>query len=485
MKKINIIGLGAGDINQLPLGVYKDLKSGLPIFLRTKEHPVVYQLEEEGFDYQSFDSIYESHEQFEAVYQEICETLFSINEDEIIYAVPGHPLVAERTVQLLLEMGEERGVTIEVSGGQSFLDDIFRVLRIDPIEGFQLLDGTDLKQEEIQLRQHILVSQVYDSFVASNVKLTFMEKLPYDYEVYIVTAAGSKDEKIRKVPLVELDREAEINNLTTIYIPPVKNETLIYKDFYKLKGIIAELRGPGGCPWDIKQTHESLKKYLIEEAYEVIEAIQEQDVDHLVEELGDVLLQVLLHAQIGEDDGYFNIDDVIEGLSAKMVRRHPHVFGNRVAETAEDVVKNWQEIKQEEKGIQQESILDEVGKSLPNLIRAFELQRKAAKVGFDWHDVSGAWDKLTEEIGEFKDEIALNPSSEDVMKEFGDILFAFINIARFYDIHPDEALFMTNQKFMNRFHYIERKVKDSGRTFEDYTLEELDSYWNEAKKAGL
>ena len=225
-------------------------------------------------------------------------------------------------------MGEERGVTIEVSGGQSFLDDIFRVLRIDPIEGFQLLDGTDLKQEEIQLRQHILVGQVYDSFVASNVKLTFMEKLPYDYEVYIVTAAGSKDEKIRKVPLVELDREAEVNNLTTIYIPPVKNETLIYKDFYKLKGIIAELRGPSGCPWDMKQTHESLKKYLIEEAYEVIEAIQEQDVDHLVEELGDVLLQVLLHAQIGEDDGYFNIDDVIEGLSAKMVRRHPHVFGD-------------------------------------------------------------------------------------------------------------------------------------------------------------
>ena len=206
-----------------------------------------------------------------------------------------------------------------------------------------------------------------------------MEKLPYDYEVYIVTAAGSKDEKIRKVPLVELDREAEVNNLTTIYIPPVKDETLIYKDFYKLKGIIAELRGPGGCPWDIKQTHESLKKYLIEEAYEVIEAIQEQDVDHLIEELGDVLLQVLLHAQIGEDDGYFNIDDVIEGLSAKMVRRHPHVFGDRVAETAEDVVKNWQEIKQEEKGMQQESILDEVGKSLPNLIRAFELQKKGCE----------------------------------------------------------------------------------------------------------
>lgn len=484
MKKINIVGLGAGDLDQLPLGVYKTLKSGLPVYLRTKEHPVVSQLEQEGFTYVSFDSIYESRLQFEDVYEKICDTLLSLEEDELIYAVPGHPLVAERTVQLLLQSGEERGAMVEITGGQSFLDDLFRVLQIDPIEGFQLLDATDLKLEEIQLRQHILVGQVYDSFVASNVKLTFMEKLPYDYEIYLVTAAGSQEEKIRKIPLVDLDRETEVNNLTTVYIPPVKQETLLYKDFYKLREIIAELRGPNGCPWDLKQTHESLKKYLIEEAYEVIEAIQEQDVDHLVEELGDVLLQVLLHAQIGEDDGYFTIDDVVEGLSAKMVRRHPHVFGDSVAETAEDVLKNWQEIKQEEKGVKQESILDEVGMSLPNLLRAFELQRKAAKVGFDWPDVGGAWDKLSEEIEEFKEEIS-QEQSENAMKEFGDILFAFINIARFYEINPDEALFATNQKFSKRFRYVEQMVAESGKPFNEYTLEELDAYWDEAKKLGM
>ena len=484
MKKINIVGLGAGDLDQLPLGVYKRLKSGLPVYLRTKEHPVVSQLEEEGFVYQSFDDIYESRPEFEMVYQEICESLLSAKEDELIYGVPGHPLVAERTVQLLFEMGEKQGVSIEVIGGQSFLDDMFRVLRIDPIEGFQLLDATDLKQDEIRLSQHILVGQVYDTFVASNVKLTFMEKLPYDYEVYLVTAAGSKEEKIKKIQLVDLDREAEVNNLTTVYIPPVKDETILYKDFYKLKEIIAELRGPNGCPWDLKQTHESLKKYLIEESYEVIEAIQEGDIDHLVEELGDVLLQILLHAQIGQDDGYFSIEDVVEGLSAKMVRRHPHVFGNVEAKTAEDVVKNWDEIKQEEKGVKQESVLDGVGKSLPNLIRAFELQRKAAKVGFDWHDVSGAWDKLTEEIQEFKEEISLNQSSENAMKELGDILFALVNIARFYEINPDEALLMTNKKFTNRFQYVEDKVKESGKPFTDYSLEALDSYWDEAKRLG-
>jgi len=485
MKKMYIVGLGAGDLNQIPLGVYKLFKSGKPVFLRTKEHPVVAELEKEGFHYQSFDSIYEKNEQFEAVYEEICDTLLSMeNFEEVIYGVPGHPLVAERTVQLLLNRGKEAGIALEVIGGQSFLDDIFTALHIDPIEGFQLLDATDLRLEEIQLRQHMLIGQVYDSFMASNVKLTFMERLPYDYDVYIVTAAGSKEESIRKVQLVELDRETELSNLTSVYIPPVTEETVLYKDFNKLRAIIAELRGPNGCPWDLKQTHESLKKYLIEESYEVIEAIQEKDIDHLIEELGDVLLQVLLHAQIGEDDGYFSIDDVIEGLSAKMVRRHPHVFGDRIAETAEDVVKNWQEIKQEEKGEQITSILGEVGTSLPTILRSFELQKKAAKVGFDWPDVSGAWEKLKEEIGEFEQEIK-DSNTEQAVKEFGDILFALVNIARFYDINPDEALFMTNQKFIRRFQYIEEKVEASGKPFTDYRLEELDRFWEEAKKAGL
>lgn len=484
MKTINIIGLGAGDLDQLPLGVYKKLKSGLPVYLRTKEHPVVYELEKEGFIFDSFDSFYERYDQFETVYNEICEALFSAKEEEIIYAVPGHPLVAERTVQLLLENGESKGVTVEVSGGQSFLDDIFRSLRIDPIEGFQLLDATDLKTEDIQLRQHILVGQVYDSFMASNVKLTFMEKLPYDYEVFIVTAAGSKQERIRKIPIVDLDRETEVNNLTSVYIPPVKEASILYKDFGKLRSIIAELRGPNGCPWDLKQTHDTLKKYMIEEAYEVIEAIEEQDIDHLIEELGDILLQVLLHAQIGEDDGYFSIEDVIEGLSAKMVRRHPHVFGDKMANTAEEVVKNWEEIKQEEKGERNVSLLDEVGKSLPTLMRAFELQKKAAKVGFDWPDVKGAWEKLKEEIQEFEEEISEDPSNDRATKEFGDILFAFVNVARFYKINPDEALFMTNQKFLKRFQYIEKKVKESEKTFDTYSLEELDLFWEEAKKLG-
>ncbi|WP_026574026.1 nucleoside triphosphate pyrophosphohydrolase [Bacillus sp. UNC438CL73TsuS30] len=487
MKKIEILGLGAGDLEQLPLGVYKKLIQSEHVYLRTKEHPVVAELEKEGFQYISFDSIYEKHDQFEEVYQEISATLLNMAKTgPILYAVPGHPLVAERAVQLLLEQGLEEGVEIVIGGGQSFIDALFQSLKIDPIDGFQLLDGTALSSSQLQMGQHMIISQVYDQFVASNVKLTLMECLPDEYEVYLVTAAGSSQEKIEKLPLYELDRNVGINNLTSVYVPPVQDEKILFKTFSKLRDIIAELRGPHGCPWDKEQTHESLKKYLIEESYEVIEAIDEEDFDHLIEELGDVLLQVLLHAQIGEDEGYFSIDDVIEGISAKMVRRHPHVFGNVKAENSKEVLQNWQEIKRQEKGEQPDSILSGVSKSIPNLIRAYELQKKAAKVGFDWQEIAPAFEKVKEELQEFEDE--LNGKDKELKlakQEFGDLLFAFVNVARFLDIHPEEALFETNEKFIRRFRFIEEKVKESGKAFEEFTLEELDRFWDEAKAKGL
>lgn len=482
-----IVGLGAGDLEQLPLGVYRLLQGEKPKYLRTKEHPVVQELEQEGIKYRSFDDIYEKHDEFSAVYDEICEVLLAKAETEtLIYAVPGHPLVAERTVQLLLEQGPVRGIEIELAGGQSFLDPIFQALKIDPIEGFQLLDGTDLHKDEIRLEQHLLIGQVYDAFVASNVKLTLMEKLPYDYEVTIVTAAGTSSEQLRKVPLYELDREVELNNLTSLYVPPVKNAELLYKEFSKLRDIIAQLRGPNGCPWDLKQTHQSLKTYLIEEAYELIEAINNDDIDHMIEELGDVLLQVMLHAQIGEDEGFFAIEDVIKTLAEKMVRRHPHVFGEVHADTEEEVLKNWQQIKEEEKGKKDPSILAGINSALPNLLKAVDLQKRAAKVGFDWDDALSAFEKVKEELVEFEAEIReTNQNKTAIMDEFGDVLFALVNVSRFYRINPEEALFMTNQKFMNRFAYVEKKVAESGRTFAEHNLKQLDQYWNEAKQNGL
>lgn len=484
-KSIEILGLGAGDLEQLPFGVYKKLKSAKHVYLRTKEHPVVDELVQEGLNYTSFDSIYEKHDQFEEVYQEIVQTLLQkANGEQVTYAVPGHPLVAERTVQLLLEHGPKDDIDIIIGGGQSFVDALFQSLKIDPVDGFQLLDGTSLHSSQLQIDQHMFISQVYDQFVASNIKLTLMERLPDDYEVVIVSAAGSSNERLERVPLYELDRKVTLDNLTSVYVPPVQDEQILLKNFSKLREIIAVLRGPNGCPWDKEQTHESLKKYLIEETYEVIEAIESGDIDHLVEELGDVLLQVMLHAQIGEDEGYFAIEDVIEALSTKMIRRHPHVFGNRVVEDSEEVLRNWQEIKKQEKGETETSLLDGISMSMPNLLRAYEIQKKAAKVGFDWQEITPALEKVKEELEEFENEIK-TASLVNAKKEFGDILFAFVNVARFLKIHPEEALFETNEKFIRRFRYIEEKVKNSEKPIEDHSLEELDRFWDEAKSKGL
>jgi len=487
-KKITILGLGAGDINQIPLGVYKKMLQAGTVYLRTKEHPVVGDLEQEGVQFVAFDSIYEKYDHFEQVYQEISNILLEKAEDgSIIYAVPGHPIVAEQTVQILLAAGKERGIDIELGGGQSFIDSVFQALKVDPIDGFQLLDGTSLTREAINLHQHVVIGQVYDTYVASNVKLTLMERLPDDYPVYVVSAAGSENERIEEVLLYELDRVVKVNNLTSVYIPPVQEEVLLYKEFTKLREVIAELRGPNGCPWDRKQTHQSLKKYLIEEAYELIEAINDDDIDHIIEELGDVLLQVMLHAQIGEDEGYFSIDEVISGITSKMIRRHPHVFGNVKVNDVDDVLTNWEEIKSREKASQVEetSLLDTVSLAQPSLMRAYELQKEAAKVGFDWQEVAPVWDKVKEELQEFEAEVMKDDDSENALKEFGDLLFAFINLARFYKIHPEEALLATNQKFTDRFRFVEKKVKESGRDFEQHTLEQLDQYWDEAKKIGL
>ena len=484
--QITIIGLGAGELDQMPLGIYKLLKNTDLIYARTIEHPVLKELINEGLKVESFDAIYEAHDQFEAVYEEIADILIRKAMDQnIIYSVPGHPLIAERTVQILLSEGEKKGIDVHIKGGQSFLDAMFTSVKVDPVEGFQFLDGTDLSLRDVNINQHIIVSQVYDAFIASEVKLTLMEKYPDDHEVYLVTGAGMSSESVERMPLYELDRAMQLSNLTSVYVPPVQKEEDQYKEFWKLREIIDKLRSPEGCPWDREQTHESLKKYLLEESYELIDAINEGDIDHIIEELGDVLLQVMLHARIGEDEGYFSIDDVIQSISEKMVRRHPHVFGEEKVESASDVEKTWQKVKNEEKPNSSDNLPD-IDTYLPNLLQAKDIQKHASKYGFDWNDVSPAWGKVLEELDEFKAEWNRSErDSEKVESEFGDVLFSLVNVARLLKINPEEALHRTNQKFRKRFLFVSKCVRESGKAWSEYTLEELDAFWDQAKESGI
>lgn len=480
MNTIQVIGLGAGDLDQLPLGVYKKLKKATNLYVRTQDHPVLIELAAEGVEFTSFDGVYEKHDTFAPVYAEIADTLVAYSKDQsVIYAVPGHPLVAEQTVQNLIEAEKAGACHLSIEGGHSFLDALFGALRIDPIEGFQLLDGTEMKSDDVNMTQHILIAQVYDSFSASEVKLTLMEKYPEDYPVTIVTAAGSADEILRTVPLYELDRAAEVNNLTTVYVPPAKDQLTRLKEWQTFRSIVAQLRSPEGCPWDREQTHESLRPYLLEEAHELIQAIEEQDDEAIAEELGDVLLQVFLHAQIGQDNGYFQLEDVLSAVSSKMIRRHPHVFGDAEVKDADEVVANWQAIKAQEKPAV-ESILDGQERFSSSLITSYNYQKKAAKVGFSWSDAEGAWEKFEEELQEFQAELAKG-SKDRQLDELGDLLFTLVNIARFYELSPEEAMVHANRKFQQRFRHVEKRVQEGTGDFSDYSLDQLDQFWNEAK----
>ncbi len=245
--------------------------------------------------------------------------------------------------------------------------------------------------------------------------------------------------------------------------------------FEDLKRIMAELRRK--CPWDRKQTHESLKKYLIEEAYEVIDAIDRKDWEALKEELGDLLLQPVFHARIAEEEGRFNIDDVVDHLCKKLIERHPHVFGEEEAKSAEEVLKNWEKRKAERRN----SVLDGVPKHLPALMRAYKLQKKAAAVGFDWQNVEDVERKVLEEWNEFW-EAYKSGDKEKIEHELGDLLFALVNLARFLKIDPEEALQRANERFIKRFSHVERKVRESGKDWKDFSLEELDRFWKEAKR---
>jgi len=484
MNKITVIGLGAGNLEQMPIGVLNRLKQAVHIYLRTEKHPVINDLKAQGVTFQSFDYLYEEEGSFNDVYAEITKQLLEKAKEEpsILYVVPGHPMVAEKTTQILLQVGPAQGIEIEIMGGQSFLDAAFTALKVDPVEGFSLLDASSLQRDHLNPHLHLLITQVYDQLTASDAKLSLMEVFPDDYEITLLYSAGIVgEEAAHRIPLYELDHHfKEVHNLALIYVPPTRDERILNRQFATLRDIIAILRGPEGCPWDKEQTHQSIRKNLIEETYEVAEAIDWDDPDALCEELGDLLMQVMLHGQIAEDEGNFNVEDIIQVLNEKLIRRHPHVFGEREAETSQEVVKNWEEIKAEEKrekGIDptKQSLLSGVPKDLPALMTAYKLSRKAAKVGFDWDQLEDVYAKIEEELSEVKE---ANGTLE-VKEELGDLLFAVANLARFLKIDAEEALALTNLKFKRRFHYIEEHLQ---KPLEEATLDEMEELWQQAKK---
>lgn len=480
---IKIVGLGPGSPEALTIGAVKALEKSKNLYFRTEKHPTVDYLKENLNGFKTCDNYYEKGSSFDEVYSNIAADMIEEykKKGELVYAVPGHPLVAEKSVLNLIALCDENNIKYEILPAVSFIDAMMDRLKIDPIEGLKIIDAFDIKNQILDKRIGTIITQVYNPLIASEVKLQLLEYYNDETEIYYVRAAGIEgQESIRKIPLYELDMQEDIDYLTSVYIPRDINNK---KDFYDLIQVIETLRGENGCPWDIEQTHNSIKNQILEECYEVVEAIDKDDIDGLIEELGDVLLHIVFHSVIGKEDGYFNINDVIQSITDKMIYRHPHVFGDEHKNSSEEVLTSWEELKIKEKKF--ETLTDEIeaiAKTLPSLIRSCKVQKKASKVGFDFDNVIEASKKIEEELKEVLDVYKSN-NREKILEEVGDLLFACVNVSRLLNIDGEEALSNATRKFIKRFSFIEKEILKQGKNLKDISIDDMNILWEKSKSS--
>jgi tetrapyrrole methylase family protein / MazG family protein len=497
---ITILGLGPGSWGDLTIQARTLLTQAAqihtPVYFRTLVHPTIEPLMAElpHLQSESFDEAYDESEDWERLYQRITDTVCEVAASQpIIYAVPGHPLIGESTVQLILSQARQRGLSTQIISGLSFLEPVCAALEMDPFQlGAQIIDATALaalQHEEIAGKliptTPLLIVQVYNRRVASAVKIALGECYPDEWPVKLVRAAGvDEDQAVIEMPLYELDRNNLANHLCTLYVPPRGPlDTLRLPE--TLRYITLRLRRePDGCPWDREQTHQSLLRYVLEETYEVIDAVEKQDMQNLAEELGDLLLQVYLHAEVARQAGEFALGDVFEQVNAKLIRRHPHVFGTTEVDGTGQVLRNWEAIKRQEKidagaTAVSTSILDGIPLATPALQTAQEYARRARKVGFAYPDQQQVLDKLAEELQELRE--ATSPEAQK--DEMGDVLFVAVEIARMFDIDAEEALRGANRKFKRRFQKMEEISQEMHSDLNSHTLAAWEQLWQSAKAA--
>ena len=483
MGGITIVGLGPGDPRHLTREAWEVLKGAGEVWLRTERHPIVAELPSHLLLH-AFDTFYDEAEDFAQVYDAIVTEVLRLGRRPggVIYAVPGHPLVGEATVMRLLAQAQslaqagDAGLDVHIVEGMSFIEPTLTALRIDALAGLQVYDAVEvaaLHHPPLNPDLPALLPQLYSRALAADVKLTLMNQYPDDHEVALVHAAGTPGEQVVYLPLYELDRH-DVEHMTTLYVPPLSGVV----SFEGLQDTMAHLRAPDGCPWDREQTHESLRGTLLEEAYEVAAAVDVGDLRALQEELGDLLLQVLIHTQIATEEGEFKMPAVISGIDAKLKHRHPHVWGGQEVSGTGEVLQRWEELKREEKG-EDRSTLDGVPAALPALQQADTYSRRASRVGFDWSDPNGVADKVREEIAEI--EAATTPEAREA--EVGDLLFAAVNWARWLDVDPEVALRQANARFAHRFRAMERMARERGLDMVVLDIDALEALWQEAKLA--
>lgn len=470
-----VVGLGPGDLDRLedlPRSVLMDPER--KVLVRTLQHPAAHQLAALR-PVESGDGLYESGDDLESVYRRLAEWVTQeAHRGEVAYAVPGSPFVGERSVVLLRELAGQAGIRVEVIVGESFLDLLFARLQLDPLStGLQVLDGRALP-DPLLLQVPTVIAQVDRPAVLADVKASLGKLLPSETPITVLQELGGHEELIERVPLADLDHRRPGPRAALFLEPPPVG----------WPGLVATVRRLRlECPWDARQTHQSLVRHLIEEAYEVAEVIGrlapqapggEPDYPAYLDleaELGDLLLQAVFHANLAREAGVFDVEEVAEGIRRKLVRRHPHVFGEVVVSGADEVIQNWERLKQQEE--QRGSLMDDVPEGLPALARAAKLQRRASSLGFDWPAPRPVAEKLAEEVEELR-EVLDDPAAAE--EELGDVLFSVVNLSRHLHLDPDMALRRAVDRFARRF----RKMEQMG-SLEGLSLEELDARWEAVK----
>ncbi len=466
-KTLTIAPLGTPET--LTLSVWKAVEDATALYLQTREHPSARPVLEAGLSYVSMDDLYADAIDYDALNEAIADRLTS--GGSAVYAVMGGGCFAQ--LPCIEAACRKRGFQLIQLPGVPYFQAAF-----PEAQAGQVYAANDLPNV-LDTDQSLYISELDNPILAGDVKLQLQRYYPDDYAVTLAVQQPTGEYVRRNVPLYALDREKGFFASTVLHVPALpfgQKQTYGYEDMMR---VLRRLRAPDGCPWDREQTHQSLKKDLREECYELMDAIDEDNDEHIVEECGDVLMNILFHPLIGEEQGRYDDRDVTTELVHKLIYRHPHVFGNVHVSSTEEVLKNWDALKQKEKGQQSvASTLKSVPRSFPALLRAQKVQKKARKVGFDFDTAADAFYKIGEETQELSTAMA---AGQDVEKEMGDLFFAAMNVCRLLGLDGEETLHRATDKFIRRFEQMEASIERDGKKLTEMSLPEMDAYWDEAK----
>lgn len=477
---ITVVSLGPGDPSLMTLQAADALRQAKRLILRTGRHGVSAWLEASGIAYDTLDSLYDQYEDFDELHAAMASTLWRQAADgPLTYAVMDAS--TDGSVAALAAIRSQEA-TLHRLPGLTAADACLAAVPPEKIgRGLRILPAVECVGSSPDPRLPLMITELDNRALAGDVKLWLTDLYDDEMQAVFFPPSEKARRKAMLLPLVDMDRQKHYDHTCCLYVPPAplkERQRFCFSDLVEVMGI---LRGEGGCPWDREQTHESLRKYLIEEAWEAVGAIDEGDPDHLADELGDVLLQVVFHASIGQAHGTFSLSDVTTDICRKMIYRHAHIFGDAVCHTSGEVSASWEALKMTEKGLStQAEVLQDVSLGLPALMRAGKVQKKAALVGFDWDTPQEALPKVHEEAEEVLEELV---KGADPGEELGDLLFSCVNVARLCGLEPEFLLKHATEKFIRRFEAMENLIISDGKALKGLTLSEMDVYWNRVKSA--